>query len=231
MHTETKIREWQRGTRMARAHWVTKSQRRRQGNLQKRIPRNHERGANGHNINIITILCLFCIRVSLSIISLYVVNGLLFNLQHYCLDLTLVGINLSWWFEFVFVSKDITQRRNVFLIAHCHIAVVLLPVVMEGHPQYFLPLWIVLGANQFYNHISWVIALGHISILFAIHLVASLYLPSRMEGKLCHHNCRTNVTLSIIPLNVLLALEIGICHLLQFIKMKLQLLNHKRFHW
>ncbi len=34
---------------MARAHDITKSQRRRHGNLQKRIPGNHERGATGHN--------------------------------------------------------------------------------------------------------------------------------------------------------------------------------------
>ncbi len=44
-----KTREGQRGTCMASAHDITKNQRRRLGNLQKRIPRNHERGATGHN--------------------------------------------------------------------------------------------------------------------------------------------------------------------------------------
>ncbi len=44
-----KRREGQRGMCMARAHDVTKNQNRRHGNLLKRIPGNHERGATGHN--------------------------------------------------------------------------------------------------------------------------------------------------------------------------------------
>ncbi len=42
-----KTREGQWG--MARAHEVTKNQKRRHRNPQKRIPRNHERGATGYN--------------------------------------------------------------------------------------------------------------------------------------------------------------------------------------
>ncbi len=44
-----RTREQRRGMCMARAHDITKNQRRRHGNLQKRIPWNHERGATGHN--------------------------------------------------------------------------------------------------------------------------------------------------------------------------------------
>ncbi len=44
-----KTREGQRGTCMAHAHDITKNQRRRRGNLQMRIPGNHERGATRHN--------------------------------------------------------------------------------------------------------------------------------------------------------------------------------------
>ncbi len=44
-----KTREGQRSTCMTHAHDVTKNQRRRHWNLQKRIPINHERGTTGHN--------------------------------------------------------------------------------------------------------------------------------------------------------------------------------------
>ncbi len=37
---------------MSCAHDVTKNQRRRHRNLQKRVPGNHERGATGHNSNV-----------------------------------------------------------------------------------------------------------------------------------------------------------------------------------
>ncbi len=61
-HRDTR-REGQRGTCMARAHDLTKNQRRRHGNLQKRISGHHERGAAENNSAV------------LPLAGTYVVNG------------------------------------------------------------------------------------------------------------------------------------------------------------